>query len=133
MGSYLTNQIMYWGASKISDHNRSPLEVEVERIERKSRMASGTLRKYLVAQKRTWTCSWDMLPTQTAEVVDGGLNGPAMETFNTNNNGKFVLTLRDGAGVTSTYNVMLADFSYTIVKRGNTNDFWDLSVTLEEI
>lgn len=124
---------MYWGTSKVSDHNRAPLQVSYEFIERKARMAKGTLRKYQVAKKRTWSTSWDMLPTFSPEVVDGGMTAAAMETFVNNNPGAFTLTLRDGAGNQETAKVMFSDFSKEIQKRGDTNDFWSVSVTLEEV
>jgi hypothetical protein len=133
MGNYKTNQIMYWGTSKVTDHNRAPLQVSYEFIERKSRMAKGTLRKYLVAKKRTWSTSWDMLPTFSNEVVDGGMSATAMETFVKNNTGAFTLTLRDGQGNQETAKVMVSDFSNEIQKRGTINDFWSVSVTLEEV
>lgn len=133
MGDFKTNQIMFWAGSKVSDHGRAPLEVTFERIERKSRMARGTLRRYYVTQKRTWSTSWTMLPTLTSEVVDGGMTGPQMKAFVDSNSGPFTMILRDGAGAQETVTVMIADFTHTIVKRGNANDFWDASVSLEEV
>jgi len=124
---------MYWGTSKVTDHNRAPLQVSYEFIERKSRMAKGTLRKYIVAKKRTWSTSWDMLPTYLAEVVDGGMTAAAMETFVNNNPGAFTLTLRDGQGNQETTKAMITDFSKEIQIRGTINDFWSVSVTLEEV
>lgn len=133
MGNFLTNQIMYWGTDKVSDHGRSPLEVSYDRIERKNRMVKGTLRKYVVTQKRSWSCSWDNLPTLKAEVVDNGMTGPEMEAFVTANPGPFVVTFRDGQGNQTTATVMIEDFSKEIIKRGTANDFWNASVTLEEV
>ena len=47
--SWQENAIMFWhdGSTyhKITDHNRQPLSVSVERIENKQRMAGGTLRR----------------------------------------------------------------------------------------
>lgn len=133
MGSFLTNQIMYWNDEKVSDHGRAPLEVSPERIERKDRMVRGTLRKYVVDQKRTWTTSWKDLPTLKAEVVDNGMTGPEMKDFVDSTPGPFTVTFRDGPGNQTIATVMISDFSYTVNKRGTLNDFWDVDVTLEEV
>ncbi len=133
MGSYLTNQIMYWDNLKVSDHGRSPLEVSPEKIERKDRMVRGTMRKYHVATKRTWSTSWDMLPTLSAEVVDGGMTGPEMKDFYDSTTGPFTITFRDGQGNQTTAQAMFVDFSHTVEKRGFVNDFWNVNVTLEEV
>lgn len=133
MGSYLTNQIMFWNSQKVSDHSRAPLSVNYESIERKSRMANGTLRKYVVAKKRSWSTSWSMLPTLKSEIVDGGMTAIEMEEFYKNNLGPFTMTLRSGDGTKETVTVMISNFSKEIAKRGHTNDLWNVTVDLEEV
>ena len=135
--SYLENQIMEWGTNKVSDHNRSSLRVENDQIERKSRMADGTLRKYVVSVKKKWSCSWEDLPSHNDSVgsgtVDGGMSGTEMlEFYEDNINQPFIMTLKDGLGNEETYNVMIESFSYDIKKRG-TVDLWDVNVSIEEI
>lgn len=132
-----TNQIMYWGANKISDHGRDSLQETYEVVERKGRMVNGTLRRYVVAQKKNWSTSWENLPshnnTAGAGTVDDGWAANDMENFyRTQSKKPFVMTLRDGLGNTSTYTVILADFDKQIVKRGVV-DWCDVSVTLEEV
>jgi hypothetical protein len=56
---------------ELSEHNRAPLSVSVERIEDKTRMINARLRAWYVADKRTWSTSWSMLPHDTAKTVDG--------------------------------------------------------------
>ena len=133
MGDYKTNQIMYWGAMKCSDHNRAPLDVSFESIETSRRMMRGTKRKYSVTKKRTWSTSWENLPTLQTEVVDGGATGPMMRNFYETTRGAFTLTLRDGQGNVTTAQVMIEEFSYNVTKRGNNTDLWEVSVTLEEV
>lgn len=137
MVSWVDNKIMYWGTNKVSDHARSELNVSFEPIENKRRMANGTLRKYVVANKRTWSTSWEWLPShehETAGTVDGGMSGKQMLTFYKNNLDKaFTLTLRDGAGNTETATVMISEFSYDVVKRGKHTDYWNVDVTIEEV
>lgn len=138
MGNYKTNQIMYWGASKVTDHGRSPLSESFEVVERKTRMANGFLRKYVVANKKNWSCSWENVPSENGvaggmNTVDGGMAGKAMEAFYLANAGKaFTMTLRDGQGNQTPYTVMISDFSKDIVKRGVV-DLYSINVTIEEV
>lgn len=123
---------MLWGTNKISDHNRSSLSIEVERIERKNRMANGSMRKFVIADKRTFSCSWEMLPKSAAKTVDGFWGGSEIENFYNTTPGSFTLTLANADNSTSTYTVMFSDFSREIVKRGSV-DFWNISVSMEEV
>jgi len=49
------NAIMFWHDGtqyrKITDHGRSPLQVSIERIEKKQRMADGTLRRHSICKE----------------------------------------------------------------------------------
>jgi hypothetical protein len=49
----------------LSDHNRSDLDINIERIEQKRRMVNGTMRSYHVADKTSISVSWDMLPSRS--------------------------------------------------------------------
>ena len=153
----LGNSIMEWSVDynpadqtgtwvKVTDHNRAPVNVETERIETKQRMANGTLRKYVVAKKRTWSTSWDMLPSRNDVVgfpgtVDGGLAGEDMEDFQDVNNGAFYMRLRNGSGdiTAGPVLVMISDFGKSVVRRSPSGDgvrsleFWDLDISLEEV
>lgn len=135
------NTAMFWHDGtqfrKITDHKRSPLSVATERIEKKQRMANGTLRRYTVAKKRTWSASWDMIPSTNSNpnsltTADGGWAGDDIEGFHNSTNGEFQMQLRDGEGTIETVTVMISDFSKEVIKRGVV-DFWNLSITLEEV
>lgn len=158
--SWTENSLIYLRTStntfeKLSDHNRSSLSEDVDRIENKKRMVDGTLRRYSVVKKRTWSCSWDMLPSSNAIVgslktADGGMAGEDLERIARDINVPMRMVLRRGSarGVTAPtptdaqlpfqdanfyiVNVMIADFSKEIVKRGKV-DFWNVSLTLEEV
>lgn len=134
------NSMMFWNNGstfvKVTDHNRSALTVDYERIERKQRMADGTLRRHTVAKKRTWACNWDMIPSTNVagmKTADGGLSGEEIEAFHDVNNGQFQMQLRKGNGVITTVTVMIAEFSKEVVRRGPNADLWNLSITLEEV
>jgi len=157
--SWKDNSLMWWkfgnNLYKVSDHNRSPLSEDYERIESKTRLADGTLRRYTVAKKRTWTCSWENLPSHYhasgIKTADNGIYGSSMETLYNGWDAPFRLILRRGnarnletpnpADSALPYqdanfyiaNVMFTDFSKEVVKRGPKVDLWNLSVTLEEV
>jgi len=135
------NSIMFWhdgtAFRKITDHGRSPLSVSVERIGTDQRMVNGTMRRYTIAKKRTWSASWDNLPnvnvTGGITTADGGYSGEQIETFHNTTDGAFQMQLRKGNGTVETVTVMITDFSKEIVKRGPRVDLWSLSITLTEV
>jgi hypothetical protein len=49
----------------LSDHNRSPINIGNERIEKRERMINGRMRSYHVADKLKFDFSWDMLPSRS--------------------------------------------------------------------
>lgn len=151
--SWKENALLYWDVEgslkKVTDHNRSALSEEIERIENKKRMADGTLRRYSVAKKRTWSCSWDMLPSTNdiaggMTTADGGLAGEDIERIHNTVNTPFRMVLRRGSakGIATVpavsddnfyiVNVMISDYSKEVVKRGKV-DLWKISITLEEV
>lgn len=158
--SWKNNPIMSWKVGgttlKVSDHNRSPLQEEIERIENKTRMADGTLRRYVVAKKRTWSCSWENLPSRNVEggfnTADGHMTGEKMEQLARTQDGPFRLVLRRGSARSIAtepnpsdtalpfaddnfyiVNVMISEFSKEVVKRGVKTDLWNVDITLEEV
>ena len=54
----------------LTDDSRSPLQVGLERIEYKKRMINGRMRSYHVADKRTFSVSWDNLPSVRSEISE---------------------------------------------------------------
>lgn len=140
---------------KITDHGRAPLSESIERIERKTRLADGTLRRYTVAKKRSWTTSWTNLPstntsTTGMKTVDLGWSGKQMEDYYRTQDTSFIMLLRNGSAITKpaptltgltlphqtddfyVARVMFADFTKEVVKRGP-SDLWEVTVTLEEV
>jgi hypothetical protein len=145
---------MYWSSdgitfNKISDHNRDPISVSVERFEKRARMVDATLRRYTVNKKRTFQVNWNDLPSKRNAVyggktglttVDGGWAGEDIETFHNTVDGMFTMKLRKGIdeakaisdGTIEVVNVMITDFNKDINTRGII-DFWSLGITLEEV
>lgn len=158
--AWTDNAIMFWADSagtfrKVTDHNRSELNESTERIENKQRMADGTLRRYSVTKKRTWSADWTMIPSTNSKAngittADGGWAGEDVENFHNITDGAFRMILRRGSAQGKTaptpadsalpyrdsdfyiVKVMISDFSKSVVKRGIV-DFWDMSITLEEV
>ena len=53
----------------LSDHNRKPLDLTPERIEKRERMVNGRMRSYHVADKLKLSVSWDNLPSRAFELA----------------------------------------------------------------
>lgn len=147
MATWKTNPIMEWSSDggttwfQISDHGRDPLQISVERIENAQRMADGTLRRYVVAKKHTFSCSWSGIPSATGAQLANGQPGSWIENFHDTINGSFLVRLRAGSDRDTTftgtqgtiYTMMITDFSKEVGKRSFTYDFWNLDITLEEV
>lgn len=124
--------LMTWDGNKISDHNRDPLAIDVNRIEESTRMANGTMRKYIIADKRTFSTGWTNLPQTASLTVDGFWGKNEIETWWNTKPGSFQLKVFYGDGTNETYNVMMTKYSAEISKRGNF-DFWRVTVEMEEV
>lgn len=131
--------MLWWDAAQvppryvsITEHNRQPLAVTVERIENVQRMANGTLRKYVIADKRKWSTSWDSLPDVTSATVDNKEGGLYIENFYGTTHGAFTLKIMEDAVTGAEYTVVITEFSKTIKKRGRVAEY-DVSITLEEV
>lgn len=139
---------------RLTDHNRQPIQVDVELIENESRMANGSLRKYIVAKKHKVSTSWTFLPTKTTETADGNYGAAWIESFykanaaipihlkvieskistdpslaNVPNEFNFKTSL---LGSTE-YDVFITSFSKTISKRSSLSDYVDMNIEFTEI
>jgi hypothetical protein len=70
-----TNKIIF------SDHNRKDFQTTYEHIEKSTRMANGTTRKYVVAIKRSFPFSWDNLYSNDYNTVDGYAGAESLRRF----------------------------------------------------
>lgn len=92
----------------LSDHNRGSLDFGVQRIENRQRTVNGRMRSYWIADKRTLTVSWTMIPSRayslepnfnsstglptgigTEYTVDGGAGGAELLDWYQNHYGTF--------------------------------------------
>jgi len=127
------------GQLTLSDHSRSPLSVSYEIIENNQRMVDGTMRRSVIAKKRSFSCTWDMLPTISTMVVDKNSDAAKMKAFyELYCYSPLTLTLRYKRNniqtpVDETYQVYWTDFSFDVIKRYQNFDYWNLSSEFKEI
>lgn len=134
---------------KLSEHNRQPISLSKNRIEKTQRMANGTLRKFYIIDKESVSVSWDMLPSFSTYTIDGGYGALDLKAFYEGSAAKasgalsgqssFNVDIKYG-GTTKTMEMIFNSFSLDIVKRnvkqasGDTaQEFWNVSLTLEEV
>jgi hypothetical protein len=162
---YLRPSMIKWSSPSysgttlvLSDHNRSPLGIEYDRIENRSRMANATMRSYFVANKRKFDLSWENLPSRSSGPSGIGMGGSTrftadgysgandMADFYEQLTGPFTMDIyvddkqvasyldldTDAATAGISTTVFFANFSYQVQKRGQYFDLVNVSVSLEE-
>ena len=137
----------------LSDHSRSPLTVNYELIEKSSRMADGTMRRYVVNKKATFSCQWTMLPTIRSHVADGNADARDMKEFydrycyaplelelyymtNASERGLAVYPPVQGSATYAhkeSKAVYWTSFSFEVVKRLRNFDYWNVTSEFTEI
>jgi hypothetical protein len=143
-----SGQVLY-----LTDDNRSSLSIVPQRLESKRRMIDGTMRSVHIADKMSFSTSWQALPSRktrpTPATADGLSNkitsdafgaGQDIKAWYESNFSDFWMLLVYDASVTGNatnnvekYNVFFDDFDFSIVKRGQHNDLWDVSISLVEV
>jgi hypothetical protein len=133
----------------LSEHNRQPVSISTNRIEKQQRMSNGSLRKYYIADKRSFSVSWVMLPSYSTFTVDGGYGALDLKAFysGTANKGTgalsgqktFDLLIKTGTS-TETVEVVFSSFNLEVIKRNvkqktsdTAQEFWNLSISMEEV
>ena len=132
---------------RVTEQNRAPLSLNVERIESGQRMSNGTLRKYFIADKLNLSVSWEMVPSFRNETVDGGWGAEDLKNFYESAAGRGAFSIKlnptvfstdlveqsDGALADDyTYTVMFGSCDFTVVKRG-LQPFWSVNISLEQV
>lgn len=125
--------ILTFASQRITDHKRSPVSVDFKPIEFKKRMANGTLRKLLVAEKRSFKVSWEKVPRLDTQTVDGFMGATNLISFYKNHPQEFTLKITYGNSTTENIQVMFGSFNYSIANRSKYTDFYDIDLTMDEI
>lgn len=127
--------------NKVTEHNRSALELTPERIERVVRTSNGTLRKNHIADKRKFQLSWDMVPSYRTLTVDGGWGAEDLRTFYLSDDGKQSFNIRINLAKTGLdqstsgyeqYTVVISNCNFSVIKRG-LQPHWNVSLALDEV
>lgn len=144
LGVSSKNQLRF---RRVTEHNRSPLSLNTERIESGQRMSNGTLRKYFIADKLNLSVSWEMIPSFRNETVDGGWGAEDLKNFYDSAAGRGAFRIKLNPTVFSydlveesngaladdyTYTVMFTSCDFTVVKRG-LQPFWSVNISLEQV
>lgn len=94
----------------LSDHNRGPIDIKNNRLEQKERTINGKMRSFYIADKHTFSVSWQNLPSRSFSsianfnqttgkeqsgidkyTVDGGAGGNELLDWYLNHKGSFYL------------------------------------------
>jgi len=126
---------------KVSEHNRSEFSIDPQRIEKVQRMSNGTLRKFWVADKKTFSLSWEMLPHSTSLTVDGGWGAKDLRDFYYGSVGQGTFDIKVNLATNGTdqsssgfeeYTVSITSASFTVLKRG-IEPHWNVSLSMEQV
>jgi hypothetical protein len=131
----------------LTDDNRQPLSAAPERIESRKRMIDGTMRSVHVADKYTFSTSWENIPSRKLNGADEitsdgyGAGIDIKDWYESNHDDFWMLLIYDNddsedvsSGVNvEKYNVFFDSFDFTVTKRGQFNDLWDVSIDLVEV
>jgi hypothetical protein len=126
---------------KLSEHNRSEIGINNQRIEQTQRMANGSLRKFFIADKKEFSVSWNMLPGSRIYTVDNEWGALDLIEFYKSSEGQSTFDIRinfakDGTNQESSgyepYTVSCTSFNATLVKRGEI-PFYNISMSMEQV
>jgi acetylornithine deacetylase/succinyl-diaminopimelate desuccinylase-like protein len=131
---------------RVSEHNRSDFNIGTNRIKQSTRMANGTLREFIVADKKTFNVSWTMLPSYRNETVDGGWAAEDLKAFYESSDGKKAFEIKINTShnpsniedssfwesTANTYTVVFTSCDFTVVKRG-LQPYWSVNISLEQV
>lgn len=136
----------------LTDDGRDPVSVSIERIENRQRMANGRMRTYHVMDKKSFSTGWTNLPSRAKDdnrdYISEYINNTTATPFGAGQDIKdwheeytgdfwmlFVYDKSTTSAATSQvelFNVFFDSFDFSISKRGQFNDLWDVNISLVE-
>ena len=127
----------------LSEHNRQSATMDIMRIEKTQRMSNGSLRKIFIADKDTLAVSWTQLPSYSNMTADGHWGAMNIKEFYESVGQGVVKVKVSPNGVAGREKQMTMSFtsaSFIMTKRNvkmngitTPQEFWDVSITLEEV
>ena len=126
---------------RLSEHNRSEIGINIQRIEQSQRMANGSLRKFFVADKKQFSVSWNMLPGSRIYTIDNEWGALDLIEFYNSSEGQSTFDIRLNFAKTGTnqessgyepYTVSCTSFNATLVRRGEI-PFYNISMSMEQV
>ena len=134
---------------KLSEHNRQPMSIGQNRIQKVTRMSNGTLRKFFIADKREFSTSWNMLPSFSNMTVDAGYGAVDLKSYFESAKGQGVFKIKIVYGKNQTtpfadreeiFTVSFTSCSFEVIKRNVKNlsadpaqEFWNVSIAMEQV
>ena len=134
---------------KLSEHNRQPMSISQNRIQKVTRMSNGTLRKFFIADKREFSTSWNMLPSFSNMTVDAGYGAVDLKSYFEGTKGQGVFKLKIVYGKNQTtpfadreeiFTVSFTSCSFEVIKRNvkdsssdPAQEFWNVSIAMEQV
>lgn len=136
----------------LTDDNRSDVQVALDRIEYKKRMINGTMRSFHVADKRSYSVSWQAIPSSNLYISENLKSYSAawaagqqmIDWYSAHPDSFWMLLVYDTPNKEGTGNIPLRyeiekrnvffeSFSYNVTTRGSLHDHWDISMSLVEV
>jgi len=127
---------------KLTEHNRQPASIQINRIEKTQRTTNGTLRKFFIADKKSISVAWNMIPTYSTMTVDGGYGANDIQTFynSAKGQGSFKLKISYSPTREEIIEVIFGSCSFDVIKRNvkassadTAQEFWDVNIALEQV
>lgn len=117
----------------LTDHNRSEITINNQRIVTDIRTQFGELRRYYRADKKSFNVTWTMIPQNFEYTVDANLGAEDMRDLFQSKKGAVDLKIYFDFGDELDYKAVITDFSLTLIKRWDEYKFYDCSLTMEEV
>lgn len=131
------------GGNSLSEHNRAPVSISINRIEKMQRMSNGLMRKFFIADKKNISVSWSMLPSRASYTVDGFYGARDIKDFYEGATGKgsFAVTVKYGTTDNAENLTMIfTSCNFELVRRNakmspadTPQELWNVSLTMEEV
>jgi hypothetical protein len=120
--------LIKFNSTALSEHNRNPMSIGYNRIEKTQRMSNGTLRKFFIVDKKSLSVSWENLPSFSNYTVDNGWGALDIKNFYESSLGKssFPVTISystQSGSTTDTMTMCFTSFSCEVTKRNVYSEF----------